>query len=126
MTTFYSEQLQFDLATATEPIRKIEDNNFKFYPWDSFILNDKFSIKINYKRRTYILKWKYHINAIRAFSDVDNIQKAIWFIDIQKVFAYSGFIYSLAFINKKEKQIFTKFILKILSNPSLNQNIENN
>lgn len=126
MSTFYSEQLQFDINSQLDLVKKVEDNNFKYYPWDSYILNDQFSIKINYKKRTYIIKWKYHINAIRVFSDVENIQKAIWFINIQKVFAYSWFIYSLTFLSKKEKQIFTKFVFKILSSPDFNQNLENN
>ena len=101
----------------------LSKSNFHFYPSDSNILKDIFSIKLNYNWRSYILKWKYRIATIKAFSDADSKIKTIWFVDLDKVLAYRWFLYSQAFLSKSEKLKMINLAEKILSNPNFNQNL---
>ena len=100
-----------------------ERSNFQFYPKDSTILKDIFSVKLNYNWRSYILKWRYRIATIKAFGDMEDKLKTIWFVDLDKILAYKWFLYSLAFISKAEKLRLIKLVEKILSNPTFNQNL---
>lgn len=97
--------------------------NFTFYQKDSLILKDSFSIKLNYNWRSYIIKWRYRIDTIRAFSDSWEKLKSIWYVDLDKILAYSWFMYSVAFITKSEKLKIIKLVEKVLSNYNLNQNL---
>jgi len=117
-------QLALNFTEALSKEKSVsEKNNFQFYQNDSTILKDIFSIKLNYNWRSYILKWKYRIDTIRAFGDMEDRLKTIWFVELDKVLAYRWFLYSLAFITKSERLKLIKLIEKILSNPKLNQNL---
>lgn len=117
-------QLSFDFNAILIKNKNIsERTNFTFYQRDSIILKDSFSIKIKYCGRSYILKWRYRIETIKAFSDSWDRLKSIWYVDLDKVLAYSWFMYSVAFISKTEKLKLTKLVEKLLSNYNINENL---
>jgi len=117
-------QLSFDFnAVLIKNTNIWERTNFTFYQKDSVILKDSFSIKIKYNWRSYILKWRYRIDTIKAFSDSWDKLKSVGYMDLDKVLAYSWFMYSVAFLTKNEKLKLTKFVEKLLSNYSINENL---
>ncbi|EKE29977.1 MAG: hypothetical protein ACD_2C00067G0001 [uncultured bacterium (gcode 4)] len=117
-------QLAFDFQiTPTKEKAYEEKQNFHFHPADSTILKNVFSLKVVYSSRSYILKWKYRIATIRAFWDMEDNIKTIWFVDLEKVLAYRWFLYSTAFLSKHEMLRLRKVAEKILSNPEYNQNL---
>lgn len=117
-------QLALDFnKTLRKEKSPLSNANFQFYPSDSNILKDIFSIKLNYNWRSYILKWKYRIATIKAFSDSDSKLKTIWFVELDNIMAYRWFMYSQAFLSKTEKVKLINLAEKILSNPNLNQNL---
>jgi len=117
-------QLSFDFNAVLIKNKNIwERTNFTFYQKDSIILKDSFSIKIKYIGRSYILKWRYRIDTIKAFSDSWDRLKSVGYVDLDKVLAYSWFMYSVAFLTKNEKLKLTKLAEKLLSNYSINENL---
>lgn len=117
-------QLSFDFNAVLIKNKNIwERTNFTFYQKDSIILKDSFSIKIKYNWRSYILKWKYRIDTIKAFSDSWDRLKSVGYVDLDKVLAYSWFMYSVAFLSKTEKLKLTKLAEKLLSNYNINENL---
>lgn len=117
-------QLSFDFNAILIKNKNVWlGTNFTFYQRDSIILKDSFSIKIKYNGRSYILKWRYRIETIKAFSESWDKLKSVWYVDLDKVLAYSWFMYSIAFIPKTEKLKLTRLIEKLLSNYSINENL---
>lgn len=128
MTTIaHNWQLSFDFQFSPKAEKALdtkENRNFQYYPSDSTILKDIFSIKVNFQWRSYILKWRYRIATIKAFWDMEDRRNSIWFVELQKILAYRWLIYSVAFVSKQEKLKLTKIVEKILSNAAFNQNLE--
>jgi hypothetical protein len=117
-------QLTFDFQiTPTKEHSPEEKQSFHFYPADSTILKNIFSLKVSYNWRSYILKWKYRIATIKAFGNLEDKMSTIWFVELENILAFKWFMYSKAFLTKQENLKLKKVAEKIISNPEHNENL---
>ncbi len=89
----------------------INFNNYIFYKEASTIWNNFFNLKINYEKRSFIIKWSYFNKNNFWNSDKINIQ-------INNIFGFKSFMYVKYRPTKKEEQSFLKIVQNILYNYS--------
>jgi hypothetical protein len=94
----------------------INFNNYIFYKEASVIWDNFFNLKINYEKRSFIIKWNYLTENKFWNSNKINIR-------INNIFGFKSFMYVKYRPTKKEEQNFLKIIQNILNyNYELNTN----
>jgi hypothetical protein len=99
-------------------------NEIVFHRESSNILKDRFSIKVNYLWRSYLVKWTYKITWYKTFSDFESITNQVSNVVINEVLSFRDRGYFLILLPKKDIIKIEKFTKEVLSNMLYNQNLE--
>ncbi|MDD2486771.1 MAG: hypothetical protein PHS92_00165 [Candidatus Gracilibacteria bacterium] len=114
-----------NMNSKTEYYPRLSSLNHPVYHKEaSSILNDRFSIKITYEKRSYVISGTYGISRVKNYIDSDFSGSRISYVHIDKVLHFQNSFYIRHFITKKEEMRFSKIVSNILSDIKYNSNLE--
>ncbi len=116
-----SRPIRGTVAVGHRPSHAVVER--EYHPEGSHISSDRFAIKLSHLGQAYLIQGTYHASVERSFSDGSAYAAFVDRVNVDRIYLYRNGSYSFVPVSKSVRDLLSRRVLDILSDPRHNPSL---